>query len=183
VLSDDELRQVWNEAETMSGPFGKIVQCLVLLGLRRTEAASIEKSWLQNDILVIPRTITKNAREFSLPLGDLSRAIVYSAAADSRSELVFGTLGGTIFRNWDHALGLLKAVVGFDDWSLHTLRHTYASNLARTGISLPVVEKLLNHVSGSFRGIVGVYQHHTFMPEMRDAVHKYETWFKENILR
>jgi len=38
---------------------------------------------------------------------------------------------------------------------------------------LPVIEKVLNHVSGSFAGIVGVYQHHTFADEKREAL---EVW-------
>jgi hypothetical protein len=35
---------------------------------------------------------------------------------------------------------------------------------------LPVIEKLLNHVSGSFAGIVGVYQRHSFADEKRAAM-------------
>jgi hypothetical protein len=36
--------------------------------------------------------------------------------------------------------------------------------------NLPVIEKLLNHVSGSFAGIVGVYQRHSFADEKRTAM-------------
>jgi hypothetical protein len=39
--------------------------------------------------------------------------------------------------------------------------------MARAGVALPVIEKCLNHVSGSFGGIVGVYQRHKFTDEMR----------------
>jgi hypothetical protein len=46
--------------------------------------------------------------------------------------------------------------------------------MAALGVQLPVIEKLLNHVSGSFGGIVAVYQRHNFMPEMRDAIEKWE---------
>jgi hypothetical protein len=35
---------------------------------------------------------------------------------------------------------------------------------------------LLNHVSGSMDGTVGVYQRHEFMEQMRDAIFRYETW-------
>ena len=38
------------------------------------------------------------------------------------------------------------------------------------GINLPVIEKVLNHTSGSFGGIVGVYQRHTFADEKRGAL-------------
>jgi hypothetical protein len=41
--------------------------------------------------------------------------------------------------------------------------------MARLGIQLPVIEKILNHKSGTFRGIVGVYQRHSFAEEKRAA--------------
>ena len=47
--------------------------------------------------------------------------------------------------------------------------------MARLGVALPVIERVLNHVSGSFAGIVGVYQRHTFENEMRAAL---ELWGK-----
>ena len=58
-------------------------------------------------------------------------------------------------------------------WRLHDLRRTVASGMARLGINLPVIEKVLNHSSGSFAGIVGVYQKHDFADEKRAAL---ETW-------
>jgi hypothetical protein len=53
---------------------------------------------------------------------------------------------------------------------LHDIRRTVASGMARLGVNLPVIEKLLNHVSGSFAGIVGVYQRHSFADEKRAAM-------------
>jgi integrase len=55
-------------------------------------------------------------------------------------------------------------------WVLHDIRRTVASGMARLGINLPVIEKLLNHDSGSFAGIVGVYQRHSFSNEKRAAM-------------
>jgi hypothetical protein len=37
-----------------------------------------------------------------------------------------------------------------------------------------VVERLLNHISGSFGGIVGVYQRYDYMAEIRNAVEHWE---------
>ena len=37
--------------------------------------------------------------------------------------------------------------------------------MARLGINLPVIEKILNHTSGSFGGVAGVYQRHSFSDE------------------
>ena len=45
--------------------------------------------------------------------------------------------------------------------------------MAKVGVDLPVIEKVLNHVSGSFAGIVGIYQRHDFAVEKRDALDKW----------
>jgi hypothetical protein len=42
------------------------------------------------------------------------------------------------------------------------------------GIRLEVIERILNHVSGSFGGVAGTYQRYNFLPEMSDAMHKWE---------
>lgn len=60
--------------------------------------------------------------------------------------------------------------VTIESWRLHDLRRTAASGMARLGVSVPVVEKVLNHVSGTFAGIVGVYQRHDFLAEKRHAL-------------
>ncbi len=56
---------------------------------------------------------------------------------------------------------------------LHDLRRTAASGMAARGIKLPVIEKVLNHKSGTFRGIVGVYQRHEYAAEKRDALQRW----------
>ena len=42
--------------------------------------------------------------------------------------------------------------------------------MARIGVDLPVIEKMLNHVSGTFSGVQGVYQRRSFEKEMREAM-------------
>jgi len=40
--------------------------------------------------------------------------------------------------------------------------------LQKLGVKLEVIEALLNHVSGTRAGIVGVYQRHQYQEEMRE---------------
>ena len=58
-------------------------------------------------------------------------------------------------------------------WILHDLRRSAATCLASLGVNLPVIERVLNHVSGSFGGIVSVYQKHSFSDEMKDAMERW----------
>ena len=60
-------------------------------------------------------------------------------------------------------------------WTLHDLRRTYATNLAKLGVPIHIIERLLNHVSGSFAGIVSVYQRHQYLDEMRAAIDIWES--------
>lgn len=59
------------------------------------------------------------------------------------------------------------------DWRLHDLRRTVATGLQKLGIRLEVTEAVLNHVSGSRAGIVGIYQRHDSAAEKRAAL---EAW-------
>jgi len=58
-------------------------------------------------------------------------------------------------------------------WTLHDLRRTVATGLQRLGVRLDVTEAVLNHVSGSRAGIVGIYQRHQWTAEKRAAL---ELW-------
>jgi integrase len=57
--------------------------------------------------------------------------------------------------------------------TFHDRRRTAASHMARLGIALPVIEKLLAHTSGSF---VGVYQRYEFVAEERAAIEAWGKW-------
>ena len=65
-----------------------------------------------------------------------------------------------------------------EPYTLHDLRRTFASTMALLGVPIHVTEKLLNHVSGSHGGIVGVYQRYSYMDEMKEAVGVFEAWLR-----
>jgi integrase len=58
-------------------------------------------------------------------------------------------------------------------WRLHDLRRTAASRMAQLGVSPHVIEKVLNHTTGSLAGVAGVYNRYGYGPEKRHAL---ETW-------
>jgi integrase len=84
-------------------------------------------------------------------------------------ELAFPGLRGT-FNGFSLAKAALDAKSGVTNWRLHDLRRTMATGLQRLGVRLEVTEQVLNHVSGSRAGIVGVYQRHDFAMEKRAAL-------------
>ena len=64
-------------------------------------------------------------------------------------------------------------------WRLHDLRRSVASGMARLQIPVPVIEKCLNHKSGSFGGIVATYQTYDFKKEVREAYEKWSAHIEE----
>jgi hypothetical protein len=49
-------------------------------------------------------------------------------------------------------------------------RRTLATGLQRLGVHLEVTEAVLNHLSGSRAGVVGIYQRHDWADEKRSAL-------------
>ncbi len=180
VLSDAELSAVWRASG--DSEYGKIVKLLILTGARRGEVGSI--TWrneldMDNAVWNLPASRAKNRRAHSVPLSPQALEILQTVSRGDRPSL-FGRNGG--FRGWDEAKQALDKRIAaawpadakpFEPWVVHDLRRTVASGMARLGINLPVIEKVLNHQSGSFAGIVAVYQHHEFAAEKRDALNRW----------
>jgi len=175
VLSDDELKRVWKAAKEMGGNFGAIVELLILTGQRRGEIAALQTPWLNLDdkTITLPAEITKNKREHTFPIAALAASIVSPQVPNSTIMFAARGKSGTSFNGWSKSKVALDKLSGVTGWTLHDIRRTVASNLAALGVALPVIERLLNHVSGSFGGIVSVYQCHSFMPEIRAVVEKW----------
>jgi integrase len=83
---------------------------------------------------------------------------------------------GKPFNGWSKSKAALDELSGVTDWTLHDLRRTFATIHARIGTPVHVTEKLLNHISGTHAGVVGIYQRHSYMPEMRKAVEAYDAY-------
>ena len=108
---------------------------------------------------------------------------------DARDGFVFSTTGKTPVSGFSRAKAALdktvlelakeraeaqgedrEGVEALGHWTFHDLRRTIATNLQRLGVKLEVTEAVLNHVSGSRAGIVGVYQRHEYAAEKHVAL-------------
>ena len=171
ILTNIELKNVWNAVG--DNTFGRIVKTLILTGQRAGEVVNLTGSMVGDDAITIPRWLAKNSREHRFPLGIMAKEILSPPVL---SNVYFFTAIGkkTHFGSFGTRKKYLDKRSGVSAWRIHDLRRTFASGLASIGIQIPVIERLLNHISGSFGGIVGVYQRYDYMPEMRDAIEKWE---------
>ena len=176
VLTDAEVAAVWYAAGDCAAPYGAIVRLLLLTGQRRDEVRGMAWPELSDDLSVwtIPGARTKNNKPSVVPLPALARAIVrerLEAMRGTRRGLVYPGEGGRVlFGNWSKSKLAIDELAGVTGWCLHDLRRTVATGLQRLGVRLEVTEAVLNHVSGTRGGIVGIYQRHDWAVEKRTAL-------------
>ncbi|WP_420132129.1 tyrosine-type recombinase/integrase [Rhodopseudomonas sp.] len=149
-------------------------------------------------VWTLPAARAKNAREHVIPLPpaavailrDLPKVMIPAKAGNGarlvESNLVFTTTGTTPISGFSHVKARLDKImreIAREDaekggcepievrpWRVHDLRRTVASGLQRLGVAVDVTEQVMNHVSGTFAGIVGVYQKHKYFSEKRHAL-------------
>jgi integrase len=186
VLSDAELAALWRAAGTLGQPWEPILRLLVLTGQRRGEVAGMRWDELDLDagLWSLPGTRTKNQRPHTLPLSHEALEVLRTVKRRDGAELVFqgphrnAPSGfGKVKARLDAAMVVAARQAGrpMVPWTLHDIRRTVATGLQRLGVRLEVTEALLNHVSGSRAGIVGVYQRHGWDREKSEAL---QAWAK-----
>lgn len=186
VLSDDELRWFWAACEAEGQPWGALGKVLLLTGQRLSEVAGMTDAELQGDDWHLPADRTKNKRAHMVPITAAVReALDAMERIDGPTGLYHTTNGRTPLSGFNKGRGYLAdrmVQIASDEagkpvevphWTFHDLRRTAATTMARMGIPVRVTEAVLNHVSGTGGGIVGVYQRHDYADEKRRAL---EAW-------
>jgi integrase len=169
ALDDGELVRLWAACDAIGGAAGACFKVLLLTGQRRSEIAGLRWSEIKGDTIELPAARMKGKQAHVVPLSSQAAAVI--ASMPRRGDYVFG--GKAPLGHFDRIKRALDEHTKLETpWVTHDLRRSAASALARLHVQLPVIEKLLAHKSGTFKGIVGVYQRHTFLPEMAVAVQK-----------
>jgi len=176
VLDDLEITTIWHAAEQVGYPFGAIVKLLLLTAQRRNEVGSMQ--WphidLEKGLWSLPAEQTKSNRHHIVPLTPEACRLIASLPRFSGSY-VFSTrnVGGP-YADFSRGKTLIDAVAKVEGWTLHDLRRTAATQMAKLGTPPHVVERILNHISGSFGGVAGVYNRFQYIPQMRAALEEWE---------
>lgn len=180
VLMDTEIKAVWAASEAMAYPFGSLMQLLLVTGQRRDEVAQMR--WKEIDfegkIWRLSAERVKTNRSHEVPLSPLAIGILTNlprfkadALSDDDEHFIFTTTGGR--RPYS---GFSKSKVNLDErskvkhWRIHDLRRTAATNMAKLGVPVSTISKVLNHVSG---GVTAIYNRHTYLPEKTEALERW----------
>lgn len=191
VLTDQEVRLVWLACEKAGWPFGPLVKLLLLTAQRRNEVAHAARSEFElggnNQLWTIPLERSKNGKEHLVPLPSLVLEVISGLPKVGDTYLLSTTgetpISGfskakkaidaemlTIAKEEAAALGLKPEDVKLEGWTLHDLRRTAASGMARLGVPVHVLEAVLNHQSGSIKGVAKIYNRYEYLDEKRQAL-------------
>jgi integrase len=168
VLSDSELRAVWQAADKLGYPNGHLVKLLLLTCGRLREVAGMRRTELSDDgaTWTIPAARCKTGRDVVLPLSETAQGIIASAPVIEPGDFVFTSTGKTHIGSFDARKNAIVAASGVTGWRLHDLRRTSRTLLSRAGVSTDVAERCLGHAIG---GVRGVYDRHRYLQEMAEA--------------
>ena len=62
----------------------------------------------------------------------------------------------------------------YGHWTLHVLCRTFATHLASLRVPPHIIERILNHSSGTISGVAAIYNRFSYQDEMREAMTLWE---------
>ena len=191
TLTADELRVILPAAEALSYPVGPFFKMVMLTGQRREEVATM--AWadidLEEKVWTIPAEVTKAGRSHAVPLSPavmaLLKALPRKTTRDAKGKLaasphVFTTSGRAPISGYSGAKRRLDAKTAeartkaklepMAPWTIHDLRRTAATEMARLAVPRLTIGKVLNHAD---RSVTAIYDRHGYLAEKRHAL---EAW-------
>lgn len=172
VLTDDEIRAVLRVCNADKYPFRQFVPLLLATAQRRGEVSQMK--WSQVDLdakqWVIPAELSKNGKPHVVPLSEFALRLLSEIPRFPDCDWVFTTTRRSPISGFSKALRSIQTKSGTCNFRFHDLRRTAASGMARLRIAPHVVEKVLNHISGTISGVAAVYNRYGYDAERREAL-------------
>ena len=169
ILNDDEIRRLWAAADT-SGPFGAFVKLAVLTGQRRQKIASMK--WA--DVTIdgtwnIPTEDREKGNGGALVLPEAAIQAIRSQKRIGSNPYVFAGRGDGHFNGYGPRKRSIDEKAKIAPWTIHDLRRTSRSLMARAGVPSASAERVMGHV---LQGVEGIYDRHSYRDEKADALQR-----------
>jgi integrase len=186
VANVADIRTLWTSMDNGEAAMSPAVICItklaLLTGQRRTEITAVKRCQLDlnlsEPLLTTPRGLAKNRNEHRVPLSRQAAELLQEALDASEDETyVFPAerKGAHIApRSVSKAMERTRAKLGIADITLHDLRRTAGTYLARFAVPKDIRERILNHGGKRKSSITdGVYNQYGYDAEKRAAL---ELW-------
>ena len=157
AMSPDEVKTLLSSISDKW--FGDFVQFLLLTGCRRNEILFLKNTDIDTDRWVLKVEATKTGRHLMLPINKALQEVINGMDLDRtylfESRMIPGQPWGPDGVTHKFKTEIRKAGLP-ESYSLHSLRHTYATHLQEKGVPRDIVQKLLGHSSPV---TTGIYDH------------------------
>ncbi|MCQ2088484.1 MAG: tyrosine-type recombinase/integrase [Bacilli bacterium] len=150
-FTPEEIETILDKAETKE--IRLLFSFMAFEGLRFSEAKNLKYEDITDGIKVIG----KGQKFAKIPLSDRMKAELEKFSSDKKSGFIFDRVkfpNNTINRH----LHKITKILGIEkETTLHTFRHSFASNLLRAGANIVSVSKLMRHENPQIT--LAVYSH------------------------
>jgi integrase len=166
VLSDDEIRALWDSLPKISENVGRVVKLCLVTGQRVGEVCRITTSELdlRKAVWNIPASRTKNGHPHQVPLSPMA------------IKLIGEGLTGLTRSHVTKSICDAQAKLQIAQFTPHDLRRTALTKMAELGIPPIVLGHIANHRTTTKASItLGVYVQYQYENEKRKAL---ELWAK-----
>jgi integrase len=165
ILSDAEIRQLWEVAD---GTFGALCKICLLTAQRRTKVARMRWVDLNEGEWTIASEEREKGNAGKLKLPDLALTIINQQPKILNNPFVFAGRGATAYNSFAQGKRELDAMLPeIPAWTLHDLRRTARSLMSKAGILPHLAERVLGHAIG---GVQGIYDRHAYDVEKAHAL-------------
>jgi integrase len=164
ILSDDELRVVWNSCR--DDDLGRVIKLLILSGRRASEVGGLRWSEIHDGAIHLPPERTKSGRAHVVPLTPMMRSVISSVPQMVGRDCLFGERTDTGFTSWAKQKRMGDGIS--ERWTPHDLRRTFRTGLGRLGIPPHIAELCIAHRKG---GVEAVYDRYQYDREIAAALH------------
>jgi integrase len=160
VLSDAEIRTLWTSLDDSA--FATILRLCLVTGQRVGEVSGMTAAELDlaERVWRLPGARTKNGHAHTVPLSDLALELI--GDGEWLGTVNVARVSRMVY---DQQFGLAQR------WSVHDLRRTALTGMARLGVEPIVLGHVANHRSTTKAGMtLSVYVHHAYEGEKRRAL-------------
>ena len=178
VYSDEEIKALWAAISDQVEPGNSLLKFLLLTGQRYGETSRMKWENIKGDVWEIPAKDTKKDRLHIIPLNQLAMDILEGLRPlTGESQWVFESFyyPGRHVKDIRQIVENVRELSGVDDFRIHDLRRTAATNMAKLGTERTVLGKVLNHkgLAGD-SAVTAVYDRYQYMKEKRLALSQWE---------
>jgi integrase len=156
VLTQDELVEIWKASLKIKKPWGPWFRFLILTAQRRGEVSTMKWDHVDRNkaLWVLPAESTKSGRGHDVPLSVPALEVLKEASKFKSGTFVWTTTGGKkSISAYSKAKAAIDAAIQKErekqdkkempSWTVHDLRRTVATHMAKTGVAVHVVSALL----------------------------------------